>query len=141
MAEVSPVVKKSKPTRATSALLTGGGAGAGLAAFAQTLSEPYKTWISIAAPAASAVIAAFWPLLLNWSSERFSTLIAERTKKRAIKAMDDYIIVQQRRLEDKGLDDGAKQLIKQRIAEVQRASADQEHSTVSIYLQAAGGGW
>src|SRR4051812_10569723 len=103
MAKASPAAPKEKPSRATAAVLTGGGAGAGLAAFAQTLSEPYKTWISIVAPAGSAIIAAFWPLLLNWVLARIAEALAERTKKRAIRAMDDYIAKQQCRLKDDSL--------------------------------------
>src|SRR5258708_4504820 len=88
MAKAKPATFKEKQSRPTVAVLTGGGAGTSLAAFAQTLSEPYKAWVSIAAPAASAIIAAFLPIYLNWASAQFATAITERTKRRAVKAID-----------------------------------------------------
>ena len=128
MAKSTPA---ARPTRATSALLTGGGSGSALAAFAQTLPDPYKTWLSLASPAVSAVIAACWPLLLNWASAKLAAMLSRNAKKRAIRAMDEFLVTQQKRLETEQLDPTTKDLILKRISEVQRADA--EHSIIAIY--------
>ena len=78
----------SSPITPGSAAITGGISGSALATFAQTLREPYRTYVMLLAPAATAAITSFWPLLLAELSHAFRRSRATRRERDQLQVLD-----------------------------------------------------
>jgi hypothetical protein len=117
------------------AVITAGGGGGAVAAWAKTVPEPYQSLATYAAPAIAALIVAVWPKFMRWFSLLAYWYFIAKAKRRLITAMDEFIASQKKRLEDPSLSPEARKKIEANIKEVERARADAELEIVKTYMQ------
>jgi hypothetical protein len=83
------------------AVLTSGASGTAIASFAQTFKEPYKTWVTISAPAATALIQLTWPYIQSWIVTVLIELNVWWKQWRTYRRIDGAIRILERQLKDR----------------------------------------
>lgn len=132
----SPVREVRNPIkRGTSGTVTGGSCGGALACWAQTLQEPLKTGLSIAAPVISAFIASVWPGILASLKALAENLWVEWEQKRAIEAMEKYVQRQREMLKDDTLSEATRRVIERNIEQVHIAIVHKDFSIISNHMK------
>lgn len=127
-----------KPPSKKAAVLTagvGGTGGGAIALLAQSVREPYRTWISVIAPTLAAGFTAWWPRLVAWNERRVERDAPRLERRRIVREIDDYIAGQRRRLKkDRTLSPDLRKTIEVQVAKAQDMRAKVEFRLVSRHL-------
>lgn len=111
----------ARPMAPGSAALTGGVSGSAMATFAQSLREPYRTYVMLLAPAMTAAITSFWPLVLAELARAFRGYRAERRDEAARKGLARYKADLNQELSQPGLSRERKEELRTLIKEADEA--------------------
>jgi hypothetical protein len=109
-----------------------------LATFAQTLREPYRTYVTLFAPAATAAITSYWPLILAGINRLYREYQIVRRDRVAAKALRVYIAEQEKILEDPKVPKEMKAEVRENIRKAQQAIIRRSYKAISRHFEDKG---
>lgn len=116
------------------AALTGGATGTSVAGMAQLLDEPYKTWLTFAAPIITAFVGSVWPIVLREGGAWWDARVSEWRIRRVSRKLARYVEEQRKRLNSGNLREEEKREIELRIHKAQQAITEKDFELVADYI-------
>jgi hypothetical protein len=112
----------------------GVGGGSAIVLFAQTLPDPYKIWLSIAAPTISAVIASCFPYIRDYATLKIANYVDNHeTISVPIKNLKKVISLEKERLKDRSLSKETRGQIEENIKNAQDAITQLRFQYISMH--------
>jgi hypothetical protein len=133
-AESSAAPPAQRAPVSRSACVTGGASGGALCAYALTLPEPYRSWVSIGSAGLSAAITAYWPAFYDWSLCQFKSLLEDIKLKRAKSGLLKMRRELKERLKDRSLSPQAKQDTQENLAKIEKTIAGIDKKRIHKHL-------